>query len=65
MDQHHERPDADVVDAPGEGEQSQGGQVVNNLLLEVLEGRNQDSVDLLNLKRCYPCSPPRKPGRFD
>jgi len=37
VDQHDQGADADVVDAPGEGEQGERGQVVDDLLLEVLQ----------------------------
>lgn len=36
MKQHHQRADANVVGAVGETQQSDGGQMMNHLLSEVL-----------------------------
>ena len=39
MQQHDQRPGADVVHTPGEAQQYNGGQVMDYLLVEVLRGR--------------------------
>ena len=39
VQQHDQRPGADVVHTPGEAQQYDGGQVMDYLLVEVLRGR--------------------------
>lgn len=46
VDQYDHGADADVVDAPGEGEQGERGQVVDDLLLEVLQEQQQNNFRL-------------------
>lgn len=41
--QHDESSSTDVVNAPGEADEEDGGHMVNNLLLEVLQRGQQET----------------------
>lgn len=43
MDEHHQGSYTDVVDTPREGQQCQGGQMVDDLFLKVLEETTQQT----------------------
>ena len=43
MDEHHQGSYTDVVDTPREGQQRQGGQMVDDLFLKVLEETTQQT----------------------